>query len=128
MKEINVMRNDMITQSIDKESFKNIDNSVQKFTRLFRNNTAVGVAYDFNKKKLILPIRIIRAGLTKGSSDLIGWESVIVTQEMVGKRVAIFKAVESKSEKGKLRKEQEKFLNIVKKFGGIVEVNKPEKE
>ena len=38
----------------------------------------------------------IQYGLSIGSSDLIGWRSVEVTPEMVGKRVAIFAAVEVK--------------------------------
>ena len=47
---------------------------------------------------------------------------------MVGKRIAIFKAVESKAPEGKLSNEQINFLKKVKMFGGIAEVNQPKKE
>lgn len=38
----------------------------------------------------------VNAGLGRGSSDLIGWTSVTVTPNMVGKKVAVFTAVEVK--------------------------------
>ena len=116
MKETNIMREEMIKVSRD------------KYNRLFRNNVALGVAYDFKNKKLILPIRPVRSGLFKGSSDLIVWESIIVDQEMVGKRIAIFKAVETKSVRGKATSEQLNFMRVVKQAGGIGIVFKPQKE
>lgn len=130
MKEINIMRQDMIEQSKDKESFTDLEKSNAIYTRLFRNNTAVGAAYDWKRKKLISPERPIPiyAGLYNGSSDAIGWESRIITQDMVGKRVAIFKAVESKTPEGVATSDQKKFINIVKLFGGIAYFNQPEKE
>lgn len=118
MKETNIMRLDMIEQSEDKESFNFIKNSKEKYTRLFRNNIGkLETKYG----------RRVNFGLFKGSSDNIGWESIIVTPDMVGKRIAIFKAVESKTPEGKLKPEQENFLNKVKIFGGIAEINQPEK-
>ena len=126
--EMTIMKENMIEQSKDKEKFTNLENSKSVFTRLFRNNTAIGVAYDFKNKKLITPIRPIRAGLFKGSSDCIGWESIIVTPNMVGKRIAIFKAVEMKTLKGKATKEQENFIRIVNLFGGIAYFHTQEKK
>jgi hypothetical protein len=119
LKEINIMRQDMIEQSEDKELFTFIENSKEKYTRLFRNNvgkleTKYGGRVNF--------------GLFKGSSDNIGFDSIIVTPDMVGKRIAIFKAVESKTPEGKLKPDQENFLNKIKIYGGIAEVNQPEKE
>lgn len=54
-----------------------------------------------------------------GGSDLIGWKTVTITNEMVGKEVAIFVACEVKSAKGKLTAEQRQFLEAVRKAGGI---------
>lgn len=54
-----------------------------------------------------------------GASDLCGWKTVIVTSEMVGKPVAVFCAVECKTETGKVRPEQVQFIKNVQRAGGI---------
>lgn len=61
-------------------------------------------------------------GLCKGSSDLIGWTSVVVTPDMVGRRVAIFTAIEvkvpgSRTEPDRL-KDQQSFIERVQADGG----------
>lgn len=62
----------------------------------------------------------IRAGWGEnGASDLIGFMPVTITPEMVGKTVAVFVAVEVKTEAGIVSDEQSAFLEIVKKKGGI---------
>lgn len=66
--------------------------------------------------------RFIRFGLFKGSGDLIGWTSVEVTQDMVGKKVAIFTSVETKTLKGKARKDQLYWIGRVKGDGGYAGV------
>lgn len=63
--------------------------------------------------------RYLSSGLCVGSSDLIGWTSIAITQEMVGKRIAVFTAIECKSEKGRASKEQDNFLKRVSDAGGI---------
>ena len=78
--------------------------------RVFRNN--VGVAFQPNGQ-------VIRYGLHTGSSDLIGWYSKVVTQDMVGKPVAVFLAIETKTKKGSVTKEQKNFLKQVDEAGGI---------
>jgi len=45
--------------------------------------------------------RFVRFGLCPGSSDRIGWVSVVVTPDMVGKRVAVFLGVEAKTPGGR---------------------------
>jgi hypothetical protein len=62
--------------------------------------------------------RILRSGLCKGSSDLIGWRTVEVTPDMVGQRVAVFVALEVK-DRGRLTAEQAQFLEVVRRAGGI---------
>jgi hypothetical protein len=63
--------------------------------------------------------RRIRFGLHPGSSDLIGWKSVTITPDMVGKKVAVFLSPEIKSERGRLRDEQKNWIEQVSAAGGI---------
>lgn len=64
--------------------------------------------------------RWIRYGIANpGGADLIGWTSVTVTPEMIGKRIALFTALEVKGPKGRATKEQEAFIANVKRSGGI---------
>lgn len=77
--------------------------------RLFRNN--VGALEDKTG-------RVVRYGLCKGSSDLIGYRTVEITPDMVGQRLAVFVALEVK-DKGRLTAEQAQFLEVVRRAGGI---------
>lgn len=84
--------------------------------RLFRNN--VGVLQDkFGN--------YVRYGLAQGSSDLIGWTQIEITPEMVGKKVAVFTAIETKKSNFKIKNTPEhqiNFIEVVKKSGGIAGV------
>ena len=80
--------------------------------RLFRNNT--GALMDQNG-------RLVKFCLCKGSSDLIGFRSITITQDMVGSKVAIFSAIEVK-DKGKTTVDQKNFLNIINNSGGYAGV------
>jgi hypothetical protein len=82
-------------------------------TRLFRNNT--GTLKDQNG-------RPVSFGLCKGSADLIGWKRVTVTPEMVGSTVAVFTSIEVKTPTGRLRHEQQQWLDAVQAAGGIAGV------
>lgn len=84
----------------------------RKDVRLFKND--VGQCRESNIG--------LRYGLIPGSSDLIGWTKKIVTQDMVGKPVAIFTAVELKVKKRKPTIKQIIFIENVRKFGGIAVV------
>ena len=99
--------------------------------RLFRNNVGVGwVGKSFRPVQtqmikvspqdiVIYWARPLHSGLCKGSSDTIGYLPVLITQEMVGKTVAVFVAVETKSKRGKSTIEQESFVKSVSDCGGI---------
>lgn len=78
--------------------------------RVFRNN--VGVAFQPNGQ-------VIKYGLCTGSSDLIGWAPCTITQDMVGKQVALFLAIETKTKKGRPTKDQKNFLKQVDEAGGV---------
>jgi hypothetical protein len=83
-------------------------------SRLWRNN--VGQLQDARGQW-------VRYGVANpGGSDLIGWNSVEITPDMVGCRVAIFTAFEVKSAKGRVRPEQQAFIDNVKAAGGIAGV------
>jgi len=128
MKETNLMR--LIMVSLSKRGF-----------RMFRNNTGkayVGNSYVRIAKSgmhfieqgdmIIKSPRIFHAGLIKGSSDLIGWKTTEITQDMVGKKIAIFTAVEVKTPRGKPSDEQINFINQVNNNGGIATIMKSEND
>lgn len=62
--------------------------------------------------------RLVRYGLCVGSSDIIGAIPVEITQDMVGKKVAIFGAWEVKTATGRIRPEQQRFIDAVNRAGG----------
>ena len=80
---------------------------------LFRNNT--GTLRDQHG-------RPVQFGLCKGSADLVGWTTRTVTPEMVGQRIAVFTSIEVKTPTGRLRPEQQQWLDAVQAAGGIAGV------
>jgi hypothetical protein len=54
-----------------------------------------------------------------GGSDLIGYRRVRVTEDMVGQEIAQFAAVEVKTLRGRVRPEQQQFINHVLSAGGV---------
>jgi len=78
---------------------------------IFRNNSGVHKTEDG---------RFIRYGVgSPGGSDLIGWKSVTITPDMVGKKVAVFTAIEVKTPTGRITQEQQNFIVAVNRAGGI---------
>lgn len=57
-----------------------------------------------------------------GGSDLIGWTPVTVTQDMVGRQVAVFTGIEVKKPGGRITPAQQQFIDVVTKAGGIAGV------
>lgn len=90
---------------------------------LFRNNVGTAWTGDVSRLNdgsiLIRNPRPFHAGLCKGSSDLIGWRSITITQDMVGEKIAVFCAVEVKDGKGRPTKEQIHFINTLIGAGGL---------
>lgn len=79
--------------------------------RLWRNNCGYLQAKDG---------RWVKFGVSNpGGSDGIGFKPTLITQEMVGKTIAIFLAIEIKKDEGILSTEQIKFIDAVNKSGGI---------
>ncbi|MEA5423142.1 VRR-NUC domain-containing protein [Synechococcus sp. CCY9202] len=81
--------------------------------RLWRNNT--GALVDRQG-------RLVRFGLCRGSSDLIGLRSLQVTEALVGQRIAQFVALEIKAPGGAASPEQRAFLRLVQELGGVAAV------
>ena len=108
--------------------------------RLFRNN--VGAAYAGKGvtmtagqvyraqggERLIFAPRHIEFGLFKGSGDGIGWATREITQDMVGSRVAVFLSVETKTATGPASKEQRRWLDNVRRAGGIAIITNNEED
>jgi hypothetical protein len=82
-------------------------------TRLFRNNT--GTLRDQHG-------RPVSFGLCKGSADLIGYRTITITPDMVGQQVAVFTSIEVKTATGRMRPEQQAWLDTVQAAGGIAGV------
>lgn len=57
-------------------------------------------------------------GLAVGSADLIGFQTVEITPEMVGTKLAVFVSIECKSATGAVRPEQEAWARTVRNKGG----------
>ena len=58
-------------------------------------------------------------GLCDGAADLIGFKIVTVRPEDVGKQLAVFVGIETKTKHGRVEQEQRDFINAVDAAGGI---------
>lgn len=85
--------------------------------RLFRQN--VGALKDEHG-------RIVRFGLHPGSADLIGWKSIQITPDMVGKTVALFVSIEVKTPTGTVKTDQANWQAQVEEAGGIAIIARSE--
>jgi hypothetical protein len=100
--------------------------------RIFRNNVGVGIQGKILKEtRDIISLknpRRIRFGLMPGSADLIGWQTVTITPDMVGKKIARFTSIETKrADGGYVNPDQENWMLQVNASGGFAAiVNDPE--
>lgn len=111
---------------------KKIHLYASQFATLFRVNTGTGwvggrpikVTRDgmmkVSKGDVLIPQgRPFKAGLHVGGGDLFGWQSIVITSEMVGKKVAVVVNLECKYGTGRLSPEQKNFIDQVNDAGGI---------
>ena len=63
--------------------------------------------------------RLVTFGLARGSADLIGWRTVVITRDMVGQRLAVFTSIEVKTPTGRVSPQQQAWLSVVQGAGGI---------
>lgn len=106
----------------------------KKGGRLFRNNVGLGWIGKVIRSPMETGVRLypgdvlirkarpLHAGLNIGSGDLIGWEPVTITPEMVGKTLAVFASIEVKDDKGRVSDEQNQWMKQVNESGGIAKV------
>lgn len=95
----------------------------------FRNQVGAGWVCPPNKTKrytkggkryvLLEDPRWLEYGFPVGSGDTLGWKSVVITPDMVGKKIAQFVSIEYKTEEGRPRKGQPEWHNAVCKAGGL---------
>jgi len=102
-------------------------------TRLFRQNVGktwigrsrkiikAGMYYLNPGDVIIRQARRFHAGF-EGQSDLGGWHTVTVTPEMVGRKIAVYTALEVKTKTGRVKKTQQRFIDMVRKAGGLAGV------
>jgi hypothetical protein len=81
--------------------------------RLWRNNT--GALRDQRGQ-------LVRFGLCEGSSDLIGYRTVTITPDMVGRQIAQFVALEIKAPTGRTTAPQRQFLATCQAAGAVAGV------
>lgn len=93
------------------------------FVRLFRNNVGLGFQGTIVEETPLYIVlknyRRIKFGLCNGSGDLIGWTKIKVTPEMVGREMAVFTSLETKTLTGKAEEDQKNWRDQIKKSGGI---------
>jgi len=93
--------------------------SQSRLATMFRNNVGMARLKDGGR----MPY-----GLCKGSSDLIGWRTVKITPDMIGKDIAVFTAIEIKTKRGIVSDAQRNFIERVMLAGGIAGVARSEDE
>lgn len=116
-----------------------------KVCRLFRLNTGRGWISRLGPKGVqkltdgsvrILEARPVALGFSApngdpivGACDLPGWTTITVTEEMVGRRIAVFTSIEAKATKGgRVTPEQKNWMEQVIKAGGIAGVARTPEE
>ncbi len=88
--------------------------------RMFRTNSGMAWAGKSVRKGDITAIKNARPfhGMPEGWPDITGWETVTITPDMVGQKIAIFSVVEVKTGRLKLSDKQNKFKSLIEKMGG----------
>lgn len=87
--------------------------------RLWRNN--VGVLVDRTGRPVAYGLGSKGGEVLPGTSDKIGLRSVVVTPEMVGRRLAVFTAIEEK-DLAKPTPAQLRFIANIQRMGGLAGV------
>ena len=95
--------------------------------RRFRINAGAGWTGDIVRRTATtITLRNPRVfhGAPEGWPDLFGWDSVVVTQAMVGSRIAVAVGEECKAGKGRLSRLQAMFRDCLIRHGGKFRVLK----
>jgi hypothetical protein len=109
-----------------------IRNALTEECYLYRANVGVGyqgtgrpirtahpITVNLNPGDVLLRhARPFDTGLPPGFADTFGWQEITITQDMVGKKIAQFIALEIKSQTGAVRDNQIAFVGAVNRSGG----------
>lgn len=103
--------------------------SLTKWQRLWRCNSGSAWAGKFLSATQAFKLYRLRISMLifpkkiqlwpPGTPDYIGFDSVIITPDMVGKRVAVFVGTEVKTDDQKLNTDQGNFKKLIVDMGGI---------
>lgn len=95
--------------------------------RMFRTNSGMAWAGKSVRKGDITLIKNARPfhGMPEGWPDITGFESIIITPDMIGQKIAVFSVVEVKTGRLKLSDEQNKFKDLIQRMGGIFRELRP---
>jgi hypothetical protein len=84
--------------------------------RLFKNPSGVAV-YKKEGRTWRVPYGVGPHG--GGGHDVIGWRSVVITPDMVGRRLPVFASIDAKVGDDRLSEQQIKWGNWVDRAGGL---------
>lgn len=65
-------------------------------------------------------------GLCDGMGDIVGYKIVVITAEMIGRKIAQFCTFETKTSKGIASPDQKQVINTVINDGGIAKIIRPD--
>jgi hypothetical protein len=96
--------------------------------RIFRNTVGEGwqgVAIERGADFVALRNpRRVTFGLAPGSPDIIGWQSVLITPDMVGRTFARFVGIEVKTLAGTPADNQARFISVMRQAGALAGVSR----
>lgn len=88
-----------------------------KFLKPPMNTSAIITPQDV----LIRDAKPIRAGMCVGVTDLVGWTTITVEPEHIGKKLAVFTAIECREDLP-MAPDRKKFIESVKLAGGFAKI------
>ncbi len=104
-------------------------NGLTRWQRLWRCNSGAAWGGEFLKPSESFRIFGVRVPLLRnlrkielwpvGAPDLCGFDSVVITPEMVGRRVAVFVGAEIKAGDDKMKPEQKNWRDLIVRMGGV---------
>ena len=114
-------------------------------SRLFRLNTGKGWVSGLGPKgvhrlkdgsihmeaprPIALGFGLMSGEPVKGACDLPGWTEIMITPDMVGRKVPVFTSIEAKAtEGGRVSPDQKNWMNQVQSAGGIAGVARSPEE
>jgi len=115
-------------KKMDTESESRLESDISNCIRLSLSQIGVRIFKNVAGLFYTRDGRPVKAGLMNGFSDLVGYKSVVITPDMVGQKLAVIVTLEVKTPTGRVKPEQQNFIDQVKKAGGIAGIVRSEQE